>query len=110
MRIIWTTHAKQKLGERHRENTAAKAEEIRMAFATGAVEWIVPGEAAIAAGERLIVRPADDGGWCVITYLGSHPYPDGTDFSRVRRWEKHQRQREMHKSPLNRRRMKGASG
>ncbi|GIM47690.1 hypothetical protein DNHGIG_32390 [Collibacillus ludicampi] len=103
MRIIWTNHAKKKLGDRHRENALEKAREIGTAFAEGDVEWIVPGEEVLAAGERMIVRP-DREGWYIVTYLGSHPYPEGTDFAAVRRWERHQRRREMHKTPLNSRR------
>lgn len=103
MRVIWTTHAKEKLGDRHRENTLGKVQEIDTAFATGDVEWIVPGEEVLAAGERMIVRPHRDG-WCIVTYLGSHPYPEGTDFAVVRKWERHQRRREMQKTPLNNRR------
>jgi hypothetical protein len=103
VKVIWTHHAKKKLGDRHRENASGKAQEIYTAFATGAVEWIIPGEEVIAAGERMIVRP-DREGWYIVTYLGSHPYPEGTDFAAVRRWERHQRRREMHKTPLNSRR------
>lgn len=103
MNVIWSHHAKEKLGERQRENAVGKAREIDEAFALGDVIWLVPGEEVLAAGERMIVR-LDKEGWYIVTYLGSHPYPEGTDFAAVRRWERHQKRREMHKTPLNSRR------
>jgi hypothetical protein len=100
MQVVWTEHAKKRFGERRGE---VRLDDIERGLENEDYTWVVPGEEIQVLGERLIVSQVN-GVWCVITYLGSHTYIEDTDFSLIRRWDRHQRMMDMNKSPYLRRR------